>query len=158
MSGAKYTPGPLYALHHGTSLRHEIRKDHGDVSHLIATFEDDEEAEANATLFAAAPELLEAAQAFVAWADGAGLQVAPNRPCRKSAGSHRQGHWRRRMTRAARMTTTRAGITIGIAFQPRPPRPDFYAERIQAALLEPRTAARPRTVARRLLGIFWRWC
>jgi hypothetical protein len=58
------------------------------------------------------------------------------------------------MSRAARLVTTRTGIQIGALYQPPPPRPGLYAERIQAALLEPRTT-QPLTGWRRLLGYLW---
>lgn len=61
------------------------------------------------------------------------------------------------MTRAARMTTTRTGITIGIAYMPRPQCQGHHAERIQAALLDERTA-KPLTGVWRVVGRFWRWC
>lgn len=52
MSEQKHTPGPLYA--EGLS----IFKDYGDQRFLIAEVEDHDEAQADAILFAAAPELL----------------------------------------------------------------------------------------------------
>jgi hypothetical protein len=61
----------------------------------------------------------------------------------------------RTFTRAARMVTTPAGITIGIAHQPRPQAMGTHAEAIQAALLNPATA-RPLSPLQRLFGVFWR--
>lgn len=63
----------------------------------------------------------------------------------------------RTFTRAARMVTTPAGITIGIAWAPPAPLFSRDAESIQSALLEPRTA-RPITGWRRVLGFIWRAC
>lgn len=60
----------------------------------------------------------------------------------------------RTFTRAARMVTTPAGITIGIAWQPPAPRLSRDHEHLQAALLEPRTE-RPLTGWRRFFGFFW---
>jgi hypothetical protein len=57
----------------------------------------------------------------------------------------------RTFTRAARMVTTSTGLTIGIAFQPRPQAMGTHAEAIQAALLNPRTA-RPLSPLQRLVG------
>ncbi len=71
MEEVKHTKGPLYAIHHGTSYRHEVRKDYGDTSHRLATLDDYAEAEADAALFAAAPELLEALQGLLSEAHGA---------------------------------------------------------------------------------------
>lgn len=62
----------------------------------------------------------------------------------------------RTFTRAARMVTTPAGITIGIAHQPKPQPMGSHAEAIQAALLEPRTAQEPSKL-KRLLGTVWGW-
>jgi hypothetical protein len=62
----------------------------------------------------------------------------------------------RTFSRAARMVTTPAGITIGIAHQPRPQPMGSQAEILQAALLEPRTA-RPLAPVQRLLGALWSW-
>lgn len=53
--------------------------------------------------------------------------------------------------RRARLTVTRTGIAIGAAYVPPPQTPGSEAVRIQAALLESRTA-RPLTVLRRLFG------
>jgi hypothetical protein len=51
--------------------------------------------------------------------------------------------------------TTRAGVQIGVAYQPKP-RPLGSAEvAIQSALLDPRTA-RPLTTMQRLFGALWR--
>lgn len=61
----------------------------------------------------------------------------------------------RTFTRAARMVTTSAGVTIGIAWQPAPPQFSRDAESIQAALLEPRTAREP-SLVQRVLGLLWR--
>jgi hypothetical protein len=64
---------------------------------------------------------------------------------------------------AARLVTTRAGVTIGIAHLPRPPAAGEHGERLQSALLEPRTArdtgpAHPVTRALRAVAVaFWRW-
>lgn len=60
----------------------------------------------------------------------------------------------RTFTRAARMVTTSAGVTIGIAWQPAPPQFSRDAEAIQAALLEPRTAS-PLPAVLRFLGFLW---
>lgn len=60
------------------------------------------------------------------------------------------------MTTARALTTTRAGVCIGIAHQPRPAAADRDAQRLQDALLERRTAA-PLTLLQRLAGAAWRW-
>ncbi len=77
MSAAKHTPGPLYAIHHGTSCRHEVRKDYGDTSYRLATLDDHEEAESDAQLFAAAPEMLGALLGLLDMWHGGHLQVRP---------------------------------------------------------------------------------
>lgn len=58
--------------------------------------------------------------------------------------------------RASSLTVTATGLRIGIAHQRPPARIDREAERLQVALLEPRTA-RPLTLLQRLLGAIWRW-
>lgn len=58
--------------------------------------------------------------------------------------------------RAASLATTATGLRIGIAHQRPLPAIDREAERLQAALLEPRTA-RPLTPLQRVLGAAWRW-
>lgn len=58
--------------------------------------------------------------------------------------------------RFANMEVTRAGIRIGCAYVPPPPSPSKDAQRLQAALLEPRTA-RPLPLLRRVAGVAWRF-
>lgn len=55
-----------------------------------------------------------------------------------------------------RYITTSAGVRIGCAYQPPPARIGSDGERVQAALLEPRTAL-PMTALHRLLGAIWNW-
>lgn len=61
-----------------------------------------------------------------------------------------------RVTNRYATHVTRVGIVIGGAY--RPPRPAMTRteERLQASLLEPRTA-QPRTLLQMALGAFWRW-
>ncbi len=58
--------------------------------------------------------------------------------------------------RTASMSITATGLRIGIAYVPRPASVDGDAQRVQSALLEPRTA-KPLPIATRLLGAIWRW-
>jgi len=59
---SEHIPGPWYVSKHGSD-RCSVFKDYGDERELIANAIDTwEEAEANAQLIAAAPELLEAAE------------------------------------------------------------------------------------------------
>lgn len=58
--------------------------------------------------------------------------------------------------RAARLATTATGLRIGIAHQRPLPAIDREAERLQAALLEPRTA-RPLLMLQRIVGRVWQW-
>src|SRR5574337_892961 len=62
-----------------------------------------------------------------------------------------------RATGEAQRTVTRTGVVIGGAW--RRPMPAFTqdGERLQAALLERRTAA-PRPLLARIAGAIWRWC
>lgn len=57
---------------------------------------------------------------------------------------------------APRFITTPAGVRIGCAYQRPMPRTDRDHEKLQAALLEPRTA-RPVSPAQRLAGAIVRW-
>ena len=61
-----------------------------------------------------------------------------------------------RIMENARAITCR-GIVIGGAIAPPLPTITQDGERIQAALLEPRTA-QPQTMLQRLFGAFWGWC
>ena len=61
-----------------------------------------------------------------------------------------------RMQENARAITCR-GIVIGGAIAPPVPTITQDGERIQAALLESRTA-QPQTTLQRALGTFWGWC
>lgn len=56
-----------------------------------------------------------------------------------------------------RTLRTCRGIHIGGAIAPRMPAVSQDGERLQAALLEPRTAA-PRPVLLRIAGAVWGWC
>lgn len=59
--------------------------------------------------------------------------------------------------REARMVTTKAGITIGIAHQwLQPQYPTTTEQLLQAALLEPRTA-RPLSPLQRASRALWKW-
>lgn len=58
--------------------------------------------------------------------------------------------------RAASLATTATGLRIGIAHQRPLPAIDRDAQRLQTALLEPRTA-RPLPQLQRVLGAVWRW-
>lgn len=60
------------------------------------------------------------------------------------------------MSRVARMVTTRAGITIGRSYVPPPQSLGYYAQQVQAALLDPRTV-RPLAGWQRAFGVLWRW-
>lgn len=53
-----------------------------------------------------------------------------------------------------RFTQTRTGLRIGVAYVPRPMAVSGDQERIQCALLDPRTARRPSALAR-VLGWLW---
>lgn len=57
--------------------------------------------------------------------------------------------------RAASLTTTRTGLRIGCAWTPPPARISADLEKVQAALLEPRTA-RPLSLLERIFGAVWR--
>ena len=61
-----------------------------------------------------------------------------------------------RVLENARAITCR-GIVIGGAIAPPVPTMTQDGERIQAALLEPRTA-QPQTTLQRALGALWGWC
>lgn len=50
--------------------------------------------------------------------------------------------------------TTKAGLQIGLAYTPAPPRIEGDAAAIQKALLDPRTAE-PSSLPRRFLGYLW---
>lgn len=56
--------------------------------------------------------------------------------------------------RRASMTTTRAGVTIGLRHIPERPQLGTEGERIQAALLAPPP---PSTTTGRILAAVWRW-
>ena len=58
--------------------------------------------------------------------------------------------------RAASLAETRSGLRIGCAWTPRPARFDRDHERLQAALLDPRTAMPPNPLMR-LAGAIWSW-
>lgn len=58
--------------------------------------------------------------------------------------------------RAATLAITRTGLRIGCAWTPPPARTDRDHQRLQAALLEPRTAA-PQPLPARVAGAIWRW-
>lgn len=62
-----------------------------------------------------------------------------------------------RATGEAQRTVTSTGLVIGGAWVRPMPAPSPDAERLQAALLDRRTAA-PRPLLLRVLGAFWRWC
>ena len=63
---------------------------------------------------------------------------------------------RRHPVPAARMVTTPAGITIGIAHTAASPNPSRDAETLQTALLDERTK-RPLTGWQRFFGFLWRF-
>ena len=52
-------------------------------------------------------------------------------------------------------TTTGGGVQIGLLYQPRLPAIEGHALRIQAALLDKRTAT-PLTGLKQMFGFFWR--
>src|SRR5574337_1958483 len=62
-----------------------------------------------------------------------------------------------RATGEAQRTVTRTGVVIGGAWHRPMPALTQDAERLQAALLDRRTAA-PRPLLLRLAAAFWRWC
>ena len=63
----------------------------------------------------------------------------------------------RRVQMAGRECVDTGRVVIGRAYVP-PPSPIFdHAEKLQTALLEPRTAHEPHPV-KRALGRFWSWC
>lgn len=68
----------------------------------------------------------------------------------------RQGRDCPERARPVRYITTPAGVRIGSAYTPKPQRLTADQERMQAALLEPRTAT-PRSFLQRLLGALWRF-
>lgn len=55
-----------------------------------------------------------------------------------------------------RFITTRAGVRIGSAWTPPPPRPSADQEAVQRALLDPRTSI-PARALHRLVGAVVRW-
>ena len=57
---------------------------------------------------------------------------------------------------AASLAITRTGLRIGCAWTPPPAGTDRDHQRLQAALLEPRTAT-PLSLAARVAGAIWRW-
>lgn len=53
--------------------------------------------------------------------------------------------------------TTKAGVQIGVLWQPKPPQPFGDCLRLQTALLDERTQGE-RNFLQRLLGSVWRYC
>lgn len=72
----KHTPGPWGRDRYG-----DVVDGRGQTIRVFGlSLTSSDEAKANSCLIAAAPDLLEAAQAFVAWSDASGLHASPDSP------------------------------------------------------------------------------